>query len=145
MPRYSKRSKDNLSSAHPDLQRVFSEVIKYFDCTIIEGHRSVDRQQELYAKGRTTDGPIVTNIDGVTKKGKHNYMPSLAVDAVPYPIDWQDTERMIYFAGFVMAISETLYERGEIGRRLRWGGDWDRDTDLKDQSFNDYPHFELRA
>ena len=32
-----------------------------------------------------------------------------------------------------------------IDVNLRWGGDWDRDFDLKDQRFNDYPHFELHG
>jgi hypothetical protein len=29
------------------------------------------------------------------------------------------------------------------GIELRWGGDWDRDGDRFDQSFNDLPHVEL--
>ena len=28
------------------------------------------------------------------------------------------------------------------GIKIRWGGDWDRDNDLADQSFNDLVHFE---
>lgn len=27
--------------------------------------------------------------------------------------------------------------------RIRWGGDWDRDHDVKDQTFNDLVHFEV--
>ena len=27
--------------------------------------------------------------------------------------------------------------------KLRWGGDWDRDTQVKDNSFDDLLHFEL--
>ena len=26
---------------------------------------------------------------------------------------------------------------------MRWGGDWDKDFDLDDQTFNDLCHFEL--
>jgi len=26
---------------------------------------------------------------------------------------------------------------------IRWGGDWNMDTYVKDQRFNDLPHFEL--
>ena len=29
------------------------------------------------------------------------------------------------------------------GIPLRWGGDWDVDTELKDNDFDDLPHFEL--
>ena len=67
-------------------------------------------------------------------------MPSLAVDVVPYPVDWQDRERMTYFAGFVMGIA-----RVKFGISLRWGGDWDLDTDLKDNKFDDLPHFEIKG
>jgi len=30
-----------------------------------------------------------------------------------------------------------------MGIRLRWGGDWDGDTELDDNKFDDLPHFEL--
>lgn len=30
-----------------------------------------------------------------------------------------------------------------MGVKIRWGGDWDLDTDLKDNTFDDLPHFEL--
>ena len=32
---------------------------------------------------------------------------------------------------------------GELGHELRWGKDWDRDMDFKDQKFDDMPHFEV--
>ena len=70
-------------------------------------------------------------------KGKHNKVPSVAVDAIPYPIDWGDRERMSYFAGYVQGISTQM----EIP--LRWGGDWDQDTELKDNRFDDLVPFEL--
>ncbi len=31
----------------------------------------------------------------------------------------------------------------DLGIELRWGGDWDRDAEFDDQTFNDLPHFEL--
>jgi len=64
-------------------------------------------------------------------------LPSLAVDVAPYPIDWNDRERFCYFAGYVKGIAKSL------GTELRWGGDWDRDTQVKDNNFDDLPHFEL--
>ncbi len=68
----------------------------------------------------------------------HNVEPlSKAVDAVPWPVDWEDIERMAYFAGFVMCTAKWM----EIP--IRWGNDWDGDTDLRDNKLNDRPHFEL--
>lgn len=137
MPAFGKTSEARLATCHPDLQRLFREVVKWFDCTVLEGHRSVERQQDLYASGRTKPGPILTKCDGVTVLSKHNREPSLAVDVAPYPVDWQDRDRFYFFAGFVKATALML----EIP--VRWGGDWDGDTEVRDERFVDLPHWEL--
>jgi len=31
-----------------------------------------------------------------------------------------------------------------MGLKIRWGGDWDMDTQTKDNKFDDLVHFELR-
>ena len=99
MPYFSKKSKGKLETCHKDLQKVFNEVIKHVDCTIIEGHRGEERQNRLYDEGITK----VRYPDG-----RHNCNPSNAVDVVPYPIDWDDRERFHLFAGFVLGISKSL-------------------------------------
>ena len=129
MPRYSKRSKDRLSTSDERLQKVFKEVIKHVDCSILEGHRSKERQNKLYDEGRTK----VRH-----PNGRHNAVPSKAVDVTPYPVDWDDRERQTLFAGFVLGIA-----RG-MGIVLRWGGDWDQDFQVIDNRFDDFPHFEVR-
>jgi peptidoglycan L-alanyl-D-glutamate endopeptidase CwlK len=141
MPSFSSSSQAKLDTCHENLVLLFEEVVKGFDCTVIFGWRSVEEQQALYAQGRTKPGNIVTHKDGVEKRSKHQgadgKKPSFAVDVVPYPIDWQDTERMTYFAGWVMATARRM------GIALRWGGDWDQDTEVGDERFRDFPHFEL--
>ena len=129
MPRYSKKSKERLSSCDKRLQDVFNEVIKYVDCSILEGHRSKERQNKLYDEGRTKVK---------YPNGRHNSSPSKAVDVTPYPVNWEDRERQTLFAGFVIGIA-----RG-MGIRLRWGGDWDMDFQVMDNRFDDFPHFEVR-
>lgn len=143
MYKFGKRSRTNLSTCHKDLQLIFNVVIQYFDCTVICGHRSVEEQQEIYAKGRTKPGNIVTHVDGVNKKSKHNHDPSMAVDILPYPIDWERTDQMRYFAGHVMATANLLYAQGIITHKVRWGGDWKRTNLVKPNRFQDLPHFEL--
>lgn len=128
MPAFGKSSQDKLATCDPRLQKVFNEVIKYFDCTVIEGHRGEEAQNKAFAEGKSKLK---------YPQGKHNKTPSLAADVLPYPIDWNDTNRMRYFAGFVVGIAATM------GIKLRWGGDWNQNTELKDNSFNDLPHFEL--
>lgn len=110
------------------LHFIFEEVIKHFDCTILEGYRSNEKQQEVYDMGLSHTKP---------GKSKHNKKPSLAIDVAPYPVDWNDIYRFYYFAGVVKGIAL------QLDIPLRWGGDWDGDTDLHDQSFMDLVHFEL--
>lgn len=154
MPKFGTRSTENLNSSHKDLQTVFNEVIKYFDCSVIFGHRTPEEQFELYKKGRkqTSSGDwvignkskVVTYKDGFNKLSKHNEYPSDAVDVVPYPVNWSDTRRMDYFAGFVIGIAKLLKDRGIIDSEIVWGGDWDNDTMTNDHRFVDRPHFQIK-
>ncbi|MBN2606724.1 MAG: hypothetical protein JXR47_05250 [Thiotrichales bacterium] len=125
---YSTTSQNKLDQCHPLIQKVFKRVIQICDCTIITGHRGEAEQNEMYRTGKShLQWP----------EGKHNTIPSLAVDAAPYPIDWKDRERATLFAGLIMGIAT------EMGIELRWGGDWDRDWQVKDNNFDDLWHFEL--
>lgn len=128
MPSLSKKSKAILETCHSDIQRVMNEAIKYFDFTVLEGHRGEAAQNAAFAAGKSKlKYPF----------GKHNNLPSLAVDIAPYPIDWKNRERFIYLAGVVMGIAS------QMNIKLRWGGDWNGDTEVADNKFDDLPHFEL--
>ncbi len=129
MPRFSKKSQERLYSCHSDLIRLFEVVVKHFDCTILEGRRGKEKQNEYYSKGKSK----IQYPDG-----KHNKRPSEAADVAPYPIVWEDRDRFHYFGGFVMGMAKTL----DIP--IRWGGDWDMDTQVKDNKFDDLSHFELK-
>jgi len=130
MPKYGKISKARLATCDPRLQKVFNEVIKHWDCSILEGTRSEKRQNELY-------NAVPRKSKVKWPNSKHNSSPSKAADVAPFPLDWEDTERFYAFSGFVIGIATSM------GITLRWGGDWDSDRDFKDQTFNDLPHFEL--
>ena len=104
-------------------------MVGHFDCSILIGHRGEEAQNKAFDEGKSKVR---------YPKGKHNSKPSTAVDVAPYPIDWEDRERFIYFAGLVKGIAL------EMGISLRWGGDWNNDTQLSDNKFDDLVHFELR-
>lgn len=135
MPEFGKTSKKKLEDAHPLQQALWSEVIKVIDCTIIETFRDKVRQDRLFDQGKSrVKWP----------NGKHNSLPSIAVDVAPYYIDsphvrWnkESLYRWYYFAGIVKGIAV------KMNIPIRWGGDWDMDTYVRDQRFNDLPHFEL--
>ena len=130
MYKYGKKSKERLATCCPELQAIFNEVIKTTDCSILCGRRDEADQTKAFNEGRSK----VKWPDS-----KHNAIPpalSKAIDVAPYPIDWNDTARFYYFAGRVIGIAQAM------GYKVRFGGDWDGDMDLKDQNFNDLPHFE---
>ncbi|MBM7070888.1 M15 family metallopeptidase [Shewanella sp. 202IG2-18] len=139
MPRFGKTSDNRLDTCHIDLQLIFKEVVKRYDCSIFCGHRGKAEQQEAFNSG---------NSQLQFPNSKHNLLPSMAVDAGPYfkelkNTSWEDACAFALFAGYVKRVSEELLERGIIKHRLRWGGDWDSDGRTLDESFKDYPHFEL--
>jgi peptidoglycan L-alanyl-D-glutamate endopeptidase CwlK len=129
MPHFSERSMKKLETCDPSLQTLFNEVIKNFDCTVLCGHRGEEEQNEAYHSRRSKKP---------WPQSKHNKLPSDAVDVAPYPINWNDEERFYYFAGYVQGVAS------QMGIKIRFGGDWDSDTEVDDQDFNDLPHFELR-
>ena len=94
MPSYSPSSKEKFDTLCPELKDTMSTVLERYDHTIFCGHRGEAAQNEATANGTST------------KKwpdGKHNRLPSDAVDAGPVyrgapkgGIDWRtDKELMI--------------------------------------------------
>jgi peptidoglycan L-alanyl-D-glutamate endopeptidase CwlK len=90
-----------------------------------DGRRTLAQQQALYAQGRTVPGKIVTHLDGVTKRSKHQ--DGRAVDCcfwAPDGAHW----RPVY-----VGMWEAYMACGEaVG--LTAGGRW---------RMRDYPHLEL--
>ena len=135
MPSFGKTSETRLRTCDPLLQVLFRVVVLDFDCSIIEGRRSRKRQDFLYKDGKS---------QLKWPNSKHNAIApqlSKAVDVAPYVkgrgIVWEPGP-CYYFSGYVLATAKTL------GIPVRWGGDWDYDHDVLDQSFNDLVHFELK-
>jgi len=134
MPKFSKASFSELSTCHHDLQVLFFEVIKSFDCSIIGGSRNQEDQDRAFANG---------NSKLRWPHGKHNRQPSMAVDVSPYPIDWKNDKRFYWFAGYVMGMAQKLKDEGKMTHAVRFGGDWDSDTNIDNERFKDLVHFEL--
>jgi peptidoglycan L-alanyl-D-glutamate endopeptidase CwlK len=131
MNKFSDKSLSILQTVHPDLQTLFHSVLEDWDCTVVSGLRTEDEQQELYAKGRTADGDIVTYLDGIVKKSKHQ--TGDAVDVIPYPSGYSDLATMDKFGLFVLDRAIELKREGKIDSVIKWGGHW---------RWKDRPHFE---
>ena len=96
---YGTTSKGWLNTCHPDLQRLFTEAIKHRDVTILCGHRGEDEQNAAEEAGRS-------NIRW--PDGKHNQLPSRAVDAGPWPLDWDDRDALMEFSGFIVGLASAM-------------------------------------
>lgn len=95
---------------------------KGLNIIVTETLRTTERQQYLYAQGRTRPGNTVTNCDGVKKKSIHQF--GNAFD-VCQNIKGKEYDEKI------------LNQVGKLGEQigLEWGGSW--------KSFKDSPHFQL--
>ena len=125
MWKFSKTSLNRLEGVDHRLQDLaFKVVSELHDCSVIYGLRTEAEQQRLVA-------------EGLSKTMNSKHLVGRAIDLSPYPIDWDNTKQFYYFAGMVLGAANAL----EI--KIRWGGDWDMDNDLDDQTFMDLVHFEL--
>jgi len=124
MSKFSILSRRRLEQAHPELSYLFNEVIKHYECTVINSAGPHKKQQ--------TGG-----------KQQNLLYLAMAVDVVPAPIKWDGVKRFHHFAGYVLGVAQRLYEEGKMTHRVRWGGNWDMDNDLSDQKYSDFPRFEL--
>lgn len=97
------------------------------DYRAISGTRGKEEQDALYAKGRTTPGPRVTN----AQYGYSNHNFGIALDfGVFSGGEYLDSSAPRRAAAIHKAVGALASRYG-----LEWGGDW--------TSFTDLPHFEV--
>lgn len=132
MPQFGAKSREQLDTCHVDLQHLAERVVETWDCSVRCGHRNQADQDAAFASGAS---------DKKWPDGKHNALPSNAMDLYPYPVPTGKgaTNLHYMFAGYVMGIAQ------EMGIDIRCGADWDGDRDITDQHLIDLVHFELRG
>lgn len=133
MPTFGSVSRKRRETIDPKLQAIVDKAIELFDFTIVCGHRNEEDQEQAFNDG---------NSQLHFPNSRHNTLPSKAVDLAPYDpenrrVDWDNRDRFILLAGLINGIAHSL------NTKIRWGGDWDSDTFIRDHRFIDMPHFEL--
>jgi len=117
----------------PRLRRIVDRVCSdVCDIRLLVGHRTKEEQELAFVTGRSKVR---------WPNSKHNSSPSLAVDLTPTPVNFKSKslrEELCYIAGALTIIGI------QEGVTIRWGGDWDMDGDLEDNSFDDLFHFEIK-
>lgn len=73
---YHERTDRTLATVDPVLAEKVRRVLAAmaalgFVLVATDGRRTTAQQRRLFAQGRTTPGKIVTSLDGVTKRSKH--------------------------------------------------------------------------
>ena len=129
MPSFGAKSRERLATCHAQLQDVCNEAIKHFDFSVTCGTRDKSAQNQAFAQGKSQKR---------WPDSKHNSMPSLAVDVVP----WDSINRralwgasnyeMIQIGRLVQVMLDAAVT---VGVTIEAGGDWAR--------FNDPFHFQL--
>jgi peptidoglycan L-alanyl-D-glutamate endopeptidase CwlK len=120
MPKFGAASKRNLAEAHPLLQQLFNAVILKTDCTVLDAQRNRQQQEQAFALGHSR---------AHFGQSAHNWSPAVAVDVVPYPLDWEDTKAFQALAHVVLETAK------ELDIPITWGGSW--------ATLKDMPHYEL--
>ncbi|WP_395094923.1 M15 family metallopeptidase [Armatimonas sp.] len=131
-PEFEKRSEKNLATLRPKAQPHFRALLralktyaasKGLEAKIISANRTWAEQDALFAKGRTTEGPKVTNARG--GQSNHNYQ--IAVDIGLFEHDKYLPESPHY------------KKMGPLGEALglEWGGRW--------SDFPDTPHYQIKT
>jgi peptidoglycan L-alanyl-D-glutamate endopeptidase CwlK len=129
LSRWGKASQLRLTQLDPRLVEVMEFLRDFRDLQIVCTHRSPEDQLKAFNSGHSK-----------VKVGKHNKLPSLAVDFQPYPVPTLERdlrETLSFMAGAAVAYGQLR------GYRVRWGGDWNRNWDTSDNSFDDLYHLEL--
>lgn len=122
--RLSLNGKKELPKLYPKVDGLKKKLVEIMEIVghpivVTEEYRTPERQDELYAQGRTTPGQIVTNAKG--GESFHNWR-------VAFDIAFKEGAQTSYTGPWAMV--------GGVGRALglEWGGDW--------PSFEDKPHFQ---
>ncbi|WP_145482793.1 M15 family metallopeptidase [Yersinia rohdei] len=126
--RFSQRSEGNLKGVNADLVRVVRRALELstVDFGVIEGVRTVERQKELVATGKSQ-----------TMNSRH--ISGNAVDLLPVGADWNDYKCWLPVLDAMHRASK------ELGIKLRFGITWTDNPNDKPAKFLDGPHVEIPA
>jgi len=114
------KSKERLKGVHPDLVRVVERAIQLteVDFTVLEGLRTVARQQQLVKSG-------------ASKTMRSRHLTGHAVDLAAV-IDGEVRWDWPLYHKIAKAVKQAA---AELKVPIEWGGDW--------QTFKDGPHWQL--
>ncbi len=132
---FSKRSLANLSDAHALLRQLMFAAIKEYDFTAADGGRGRAAQEMAVKLGRSKVH---------FGNSAHNFIPWIALDIYPFPIDFSKKGEKAYRKKLVELQMDVIKPTADkLGIPIRQGIDFNRNGILTDDNFVDLPHVEL--
>ena len=130
----SQRSLKRLEGVEPDLVNIVCLAIERtpvdFGVAWMGGLRTPEEQNQLYKDKVSTK-------DGYLRLSKHQFGEAVDLQAFVGGKAIVSEKMQCVIAGVMFSCA------AELGETIRWGGDWDSDGNLGDQTFNDLYHFEI--
>lgn len=128
------RSEGNIATLHPRVKPFARALIEKsagqgLIIKVISAMRTFAEQDVLFAKGRTTPGPKVTNARGGFSN--HNFGLAFDIGIFTGSTDPEKAKNFVSSSPAYKAIGALGTDLG-----LEWGGNW--------KNFKDEPHFQLR-
>lgn len=138
MPSFSKRSLANRNQLHPLLKKIVDVAIRRYDFTILDAQRGRAEQEKAF-KGGFSNAHF--------GQSAHNWVPAIAMDLAPYPIDWDNLgafKELFNVIGYYDAKQGDGFGIAkDLKIPLRAGLDWNRNGKWTDENWNDWGHYEL--
>ncbi|MHA1496565.1 MAG: hypothetical protein ACTSRT_03205 [Promethearchaeota archaeon] len=115
---------ENLRGCNRNLITLFTMATEDspIDFSIICGYRNKEDQEDAFKGG-------FSNLH--FPYSRHNEFPSMAVDVVPYPVDWSDLDKFKLLGKHILSVAKRL------GIKVKWPIKLNNGT-------VDYPHYELK-
>ena len=130
----SDRSLKRLEGVNDDLIKIVKLAIRRtpvdFGVAWCGGFRTPEEQNQLFKDG-------YSQCDGYEKLSKHQFGDAVDLQVFVGGAAVQNEKMQCIVAGVMSSCAS------ELDVKIRWGGDWDQDGDVRDNVFNDLYHFEL--
>lgn len=131
MPKFGTKSLERRELLCKDLKRLVDEVIKVYDVSIVESHRTKEEQEHAYKMG---------NSKAHFGESAHNYLPSFAVDLYPYPVPQKNVKGTIQIDSDSKVWNDMVAivkkSASKLGIEITCGAEF--------KTLRDMPHFEIK-
>lgn len=133
---FVKKGAPPITALHPIVAEKQAELVAEaaklgIAVVITDGFRSLEEQNALYEQGRSTSGPVVTQVRGGSSYHNYGLAIDFALETGKGKIIWD-----LEYDGNRNGEADWM-EVVSIAKRLgfEWGGDW--------KGFKDYPHLQM--